>query len=117
MGKIKGDTVILYEETQTGELPTGEPVMETTPVQVDNVLIGEPTTDEITTSVDLYGKVIRYMLGIPKGDTHDWEDKRVDWTDAYGKTHRLQTFGFEITGIEGNIPLGWHKKVRCAEYE
>lgn len=117
MGKIKGDKVILYVETQTGELPTGEPVMETVPVQVDNVLIGEPTTDEITTSVDMYGKVIRYMLGIPKGDTHDWTNKRVDWTDAEGITHKLQTFGFEIMGIEENIPLEWHKKVRCAIYE
>lgn len=117
MGKIKGDTVILYEETQTGTLPTGEPIMKITPVTVENVLIGEPTTDEITTSVDLYGKVIRYMLGIPKGDTHDWTNKRVDWTDANGKTYKLQTFGFEIMGIEANIPLAWHKKVRCASYE
>lgn len=115
MGKIKGDTVILYVETQTGELPTGEPVVESVQVQVENVLVGEPTTDEITTSVDMYGKVIRYMLGIPKGDTHDWMDKRVDWTDAYGTLHKLTTIGYPITGIEANIPLAWHKKVRCYE--
>lgn len=117
MGKIKGDTVILYEETQTGTLPTGEPIVETTPVAVENVLVGEPTTDDITSSTQLYGKVIRYMLGIPKGDTHDWKDKRVDWTDANGETHRLKTFGFPITGIEANIPMSWHKKVRCEAYE
>lgn len=113
--KIKGVTVTLYEETQTGTLPTGEPIMETTAVEVDNVLVGEPTTEEILTSVDLFGKEIRYMLGIPKGDTHDWMDKRVDWTDAYGTLHKLTTIGYPITGIEANIPLAWHKKVRCYE--
>ena len=114
---IQGITVLLYEQTQTGVDGFGAPVYEETPVPVDNVLVGEPTTDELLTSVNLYGKQIRYMLAIPKGDTHDWTDKRVEWTDAYG-THAVKTFGFPITGIEANIPpsIPWHMKVRCEAY-
>lgn len=113
---IRGITVTLYEQTQTGVDSFNAPVYEDSPVSVKNVLIGEPSTEDITTATDLYGKRIRYMLGIPKGDTHDWKDKRVEWTDAYGRTVRVQTFGFPITGIEANIPGPWHMKVRCAAY-
>ena len=112
---IKGMTVTLYEQTQTGLDPFGVPVYTETPVQVENVLVGEPSTDDITTSTQLYGKVIRYMLGIPKGDTHDWTDKKVEWTDSYG-THTVKTFGFPITGVEANVPGPWHMKVRCEAY-
>lgn len=116
MGRIQGHTVTLYEQTQTGSDPFGAPIYEETAVEVENVLIGEPTTDDITTSTQVYGKVIRYMLGIPKGDSHDWQDKKVSWVDAYGRTYTVKTFGFPITGIEANIPGPWHMKVRCEEY-
>ena len=118
MARLKGITVTLYEETITGYDRFGNPVTEESAVTVDNVLVGEPSTDDITTSVSLYGKQISYMLAIPKGDTHNWVDKRVDWTDAYGITHSVKTFGYPITGIESNIPsqLPWHMKVRCEAY-
>ena len=112
-----GQTVILYETTEVGTDGFGMPIYEETPVTVDNVLVGEPSTDDITNSTALYGKQILYMLGIPKGDTHDWKDKKVEWTDAYGDTHTCLTFGFPITGVEANIPTPWHKKVRCEAYE
>ena len=118
MARLQGISVILYETVQTGTNKFGAPIYEEVPVQVDNVLIGEPSTEDITTSTALYGKTIKYMLGIPKGDTHDWKDKRVSWTDAYGITHTVMTFGFPITGIEANIPaqIPWHMKVRCEAY-
>lgn len=118
MAKLKGITIILYEETITGYDDFGAPVVETQAVTVDNVLIGEPSTDDITTSVSMYGKQISYMMAIPKGDNHDWVDKVVEWTDAYGITHKVKTFGFPITGIEANIPsqLPWHMKMRCEAY-
>ena len=112
---MRGITVTLYSETQTGTDALNRPVYTETAVNVDNVLIGEPTTDDITSSTALYGKQITYMLGIPKGDTHDWKDKKVSWTDSYG-THTVRTFGFPITGIESNIPGKWHMKVRCEAY-
>ncbi len=118
MARISGISVILFEEIQIGEDNFGDPIYEENPVEVENVLVAEPTSDDITASTQLYGKVIRYILGIPKGDTHDWTNKKVSWTDAYGVTHTVKTFGFPITGIEENIPsqLPWHVKVRCEEY-
>lgn len=115
-GAASGEEALPSEETVQEEDGFGVPVKRFQAVEVDNVLIGEPTTDDITTSTALYGKSIRYMLGIPKGDTHDWMDKKVTWTDAYGITHTCRTFGFPITGVEANIPGPWHMKVRCEEY-
>lgn len=119
MARLSGTKVILYDEVQIGSNRLGEPIYKEEPVEVENVLIGEPSTDDITTSTELYGKSIRYMLGIPKGDTHNWKDKKVSWTDAYGITHTVKTFGFPMTGIEQNIPpqIPWHMKVRCEDYE
>ena len=113
---MRGITVTLYERMQSGTDAFNAPVYTETPVQVENVLVGQPETDDITASIELYGKQIRYMLGIPKGDTHDWKDKKVEWTDSYG-THTVMTFGFPITGIEANVPTPWHMKVRCEAYE
>lgn len=112
---MRGITVTLYTTVQDGTDALNRPIYKETAVNVDNVLIGEPTTDDITSSTALYGKQITYMLGIPKGDTHDWKDKKVSWTDSYG-THTVRTFGFPITGIEANIPGKWHMKVRCEAY-
>jgi len=114
---MRGVTVTLYEGTKTGvDGFNADVVSFDTGVQVENVLVGEPSTDDITSSTEMYGKKLECMLGIPKGDTHDWQDKVVEWVDAYGTTHRLKTFGFPITGIEANIPTKWHKKVRCEKY-
>ena len=114
---MRGMSVTLYARTQTGTDDFGAPVYSESAVSVDNVLVGEPTTDDVTASTDIYGKRIAFMLGIPKGDTHDWKDRRVEWTDAYGVTHRCRTFGFPITGVEALIPGPWHMKVRCEEIE
>ena len=118
MARLQGTTVTLYSEVQTGTDPMGAPIYELEPVEVENVLVGEPSTDDITSATQMFGKEIKYMLGIPKGDTHDWKDKKVSWTDAYGVTHTVMTFGFPITGIEANLPpqIPWHMKVRCEAY-
>ena len=115
---MRGLTVTLYEteEIQGGADAFGVPTYKETAVTVDNVLVGEPSTDDIAISTNLYQKQIHYMLGIPKGDTHDWIDKKVEWTDAYGNTIQCKTFGFPITGVEANIPGPWHMKVRCERY-
>ena len=109
---MKGVSVVLYERVQTGTDAFNDPVYAPTPVTVENVLVGQPTTDEITSSIDLYGTKIEYMLGIPKGDAHDWEDTTVE---IFGKPY--QTFGATIQGIEENIPTPWHKKVRVCRRE
>lgn len=114
---MRGLTVTLYTRTRTGTDAFGAPIYRETPETVKNVLVGEPSTDDIKTATDLYGKKITYMLGIPKGDMHDWKEARVEWTDAYGAIHRARTFGIPITGVEELVPGPWHMKVRCEAIE
>ena len=109
---MKGVPVILHVKTQTGVDALNNPVFSNETVTVENVLIGEPDTTDITSSNELYGKRIAYMLGIPKGDTHNWEDTEVEF---FGWKYR--TFGKTIEGIEENIPTPWHKKVRVELFE
>lgn len=113
---IRGTTVTLYNTVVTGYDPFGAPICTEEKITVKNVLVGEPSTDDVTNSTNLYGRTISYMLGIPKGDKNDWTNKKVEWTDAYGTTHVVMTFGEPITGIEANVPTKWHKKVRCESY-
>lgn len=113
---MRGQKVTLYEKTQVGENEFREPVFEETPVEVENVLIGQPTTDDIISSSNLYGKRLEFILGIPKGDTHDWTDRKISWVNAYGETITVRSFGFPMTGIEELIPTPWHKKVRVEAY-
>ncbi|MBR3272596.1 MAG: hypothetical protein IKF98_01640 [Clostridia bacterium] len=109
---MTGITVVLYERTLAGYDALNDPIYAQTAVPVANVLVGQPTTDEVTSSIDLYGKKVEYMLGLPKGDTHNWEDTVVE---IWGKPYR--TFGATIQGIEANIPTPWHRKVRVCRYE
>ena len=102
-----GVSVILHIKTQTGVDAFNNPVYADSTETVENVLIGQPTTEEIDSTLSLYGKKIDYMLGIPKGDAHNWEDTIVEfWGNRY------RTFGMTIQGIEANIPTPWHKKIR-----
>ena len=114
---MRGITVTLTIKTKTSTDAFGAPVYTETTKRVDNVLVGEPSTDDITPSTDLFGKRIDYMLGIPKGNTDNWQDTKVEWTDAYGRVIRCETFGFPVTGVEALIPTPWHMKVRCHRIE
>lgn len=109
---LKGTDIILYEKVQTGEDSFHEPVFTETPVTVHNVLIGEPSAEEITTELQLTGRRLAYTLALPKGDTHDWNDVRVEF---FGQSWR--TCGGVTQGIEALIPLRWNKKVQVAKYE
>lgn len=108
MTLIKGTTVTLYEKTATGADAFGVPTYSTTPVAVDNVLVGQPSAEELTSELNLTGRRIAYVLGIPKGDAHQWENRLVSF---FGET--FQTFGAIEQGIEENVPGPWHKKIKC----
>lgn len=111
MGLIKGATVRLYEPTQTGIDPFKQPIIEETPVDVDNVLICPAGTDDLVGENQLHGKRAEYELCIPKGDTHDWQDKRVEF---FGQMWR--TFGFPQQWIDDNVPLAWNRRVKVERY-
>ena len=108
---IHGRTIRLYCKTQTGTDALGAPVYSETPVDVQNVLIGEPTADDVVSSLQLYGKRIAYTLGIPKGDTHDWENVTVEF---FGQ--KFRTYGGVVQGIDELVPLCWNKKVKVERY-
>ena len=74
-------------------------------------LVGQPTTDEVTSTIALYGKTIAYSVGIPKGDTHDWTDAEVV---IFGDRYR--TIGYPQTGIQANIPLRWGQTIKVERY-
>ena len=79
MGRLSGRTVILYDKRQTGVDGFNRPIYEDVPITVDNVLIGIPSAQEVIDALNLTGKRAAYTLGIPKGDTHTWTDRKVEF--------------------------------------
>lgn len=102
----------LYERTQTGVDAFNAPVYKETPVTVENVLVTPVSAEAVVSDLQLYGKRIAYTLGIPKGDTHDWEDATVEF---FGR--KFRTYGGVTQGIEDMIPLAWNKKVKVERYD
>lgn len=109
---MKGITVILYERVKTGEDPFGDPIYEEQATEVPNVLVAPASSEDIAEQLQLYGKHAVYTLAIPKGDTHDWKDKKIHF---FGQDFRA--FGFPLEGIDSLIPLSWNKKVQVERYE
>lgn len=109
--KIKGITVTLIKNQKTGEDSFGAPIYSTEKIEVSNVLVSPSSSDDIVNATSLYSKKAVYTLGIPKGDTNDWEDTIVEF---FG--HKWRTFGFVQMGIEELIPLDWNKKVMVERY-
>ena len=109
---FKGITVTLYEKTSAGEDGFGREEFEETPVEVGNVLIDQPSSDDVINEINLSGKRIEYLLRLPKGDEHDWTDSKVSF---FGKDFR--TIG-EAYGLqEENVPGKWNKTVKVIAYE
>ena len=109
---MRGVTITLYNKVQTGVDAFNRPVYEDVATMVDNVLIGEPTTEDVINELNLTGKHLAYTLAIPKGDTHEWNDRKVEF---FGEVFR--TYGEPTQGIEHLIPLSWNKKVKVERYE
>lgn len=108
---MKGISIRLYNKVQTGIDEFNKPIYEEVPETVDNVLIGEPTTEQIVDELNFSGKRLAYTLAIPKGDSHEWRDRKVEF---FGEVFR--TFGMPTQGIDHLIPLSWNKKVKVERY-
>lgn len=109
---IKGIPIELTVRTKIGEDDLNAPVYKESVVIVDNVLVGEPSSEDVIDELSLSGKHIAYVLGIPKNDEHNWTDTTVRF---WGETFR--TIGIPTQGIEDMIPLSWNKKVKVERYE
>ena len=116
MGRLKGRTVILYDKVETGIDPFGRSVYEDVPIEVENVLIGNPTPQEVIDTLNLTGKRAAYTLGIPKGDLHTWTDRRVELPADF-PAGKYRTIGPPAVGQEELIPLAWGKNVQVERYE
>lgn len=111
MGRFAGRTVILYDKRQTGVDGFNRPVYDDVAITVDNVLIGEPTSEDVIDTLNLTGKHLAYTLAIPKGDTHTWTDRKVEF---FGQM--FHTIGEPTQGIDHLIPLDWNAKVKVERY-
>lgn len=112
MGRITGRSIILYDKVKAGVDDFNRPIYTETPVTVENVLIAEPSGQEVVDALNLTGKRAAYTLGIPKGDTHVWTDRKVEF---FGETFRV--IGKPVGGQEELIPLSWNKKAMVERYE
>lgn len=108
---MRGVSVTLHVKTQSSTDDFGAPVYTDSTVSVDNVLIGEPTSEQVLQDLNLHGKHLAYVLAIPKGDTHVWTDTEVEF---FGET--FKTYGEPTQGIDALIPLAWNKKVKVERY-
>lgn len=108
---LKGITVTLISKTAKGMDEFRRPVYEETEVEVENVLVGEPSAQEVLDTLNLTGRKAVYILAIPKGDKHIWEGQRVRFFDQ-----EWSVIGIPTKGIDSLIPLKWNMKVQVERY-
>lgn len=112
MAKLKGITVTLVDAVEVGRDPFNNPIYEEQEIEVEDVLVAPTSSDDVVNEMSLSGRKAVYTLAIPKGDTHDWEEKEVLF---FGK--RWKAFGIPLEGMDHLIPLRWNKKVMVERYE
>lgn len=76
-------------------------------ITISNVLVGEPSTEDLTDRASFFDIRTLYTLAIPKGDANDWVNGTVVF---YGKTWHV--VGEPTEGLDHLIPLQWNRKVR-----
>lgn len=108
---MKTTTVQLAVKTEGAPDPFGMPTETEQLIDVPGCLVGQPSTDDIAQTMEMYGKKIAYVVGVPKGDEHSWVD-----TDVIIWGERFRTIGYPETGIQGNIPLKWGQNVKVERY-
>lgn len=110
---MRGITVTIHPKVSDGVNSIGESKFDYgEDILVDNVLVAPASADEILEADNLYGKKAVYTLGIPKGDTNDWQDQ---WVSFFGLD--WQTFGIPLEGIDALVPTAWNKKVTVMRRE
>lgn len=108
---MKTITVQLAIKTEGAPNPFGKPTKTEELIDIPGCLVGQASSDDIAQTMEMYGKKIAYVVGVPKGDTHSWVD-----TDVIIWGERFRTIGYPETGIQGNIPLKWGQNVKVERY-
>ena len=114
-GRLHGITIKLHKRTQSGTDDFGRPTYTETPIDVQNVLVGQPSATEVLELQNLTGRRIMYWLGIPKGDTNSWENVKVTLPAPFSGDFR--TVSIPQTGIQDLIPLQWGQNIAVERYE
>lgn len=113
---MKGITIQLVNASKTDTDPFGAPIEGNETLEdINDVLVGGPSSDDVATAISLYDKKITYIIAIPKGDTHDWINREVILPKPF--EGRYRTVGIPMSGIEANIPLRWNSKVKLERIE
>ena len=111
MALLRGQTITLYNRTENGVDALNAPVYAETSEDVENILVCPASTDAVTEGLELWGKRAVYELLIPKGDSHQWEDREVSF---FGQ--RWRTFGIVLQYPENLTPGPWDRKVKVERY-
>lgn len=109
---IATETVTLLTKKENGVDDFNAPIYEDVAIEVPNVIVGSPTFEDQVSDLNLSGKHLAFILGIPKGDTHDWEDSEI-----IIRGQKFKSYGAVLEQTEANVPLRWNKQVRVERYE
>lgn len=109
---MRGITVTLWEKELVGKDDFNKPIYEETAVPVENVLVSPTSASENVDVMNLYGRMAVYTLAIPKGDDHEWENRKVTF---FGEDWKV--FGIPQKGIDALVPTAWNMKVTVERYE
>jgi len=109
---IKGSTIKLYELVAAGLDDFNRVIYNEVETEVSNVIIQPASNDDIVSESEVNGKHVAYILHIPKGDTHNWDDATVEF---YGC--KWKTFGSAMIYDVNLTPLEWNKQVKVERYE
>ena len=104
---IHGIPIKLYNKTQIGTDELNRPIYRETAETVENVIIEPMSDQEVADAMDLTGRKAVYRLCLPKGDSHDWIDRKVEFFGAV-----WHTIGEPMVWQEDLVPLCWNKKVK-----
>lgn len=110
---MKGITVTLYEQIESGVDALNHPVYTERPVRVENVLVAPVGASEVLEIYSLTGRRAEYQLGVPKGDMHNWKAGSKVWFF----NHAWRIIAMPEEGIDHLIPLSWNAKIRVESYE
>lgn len=109
---IKGEKIFIVDKIKIGTDPFGGDIYEEREIPVENVLVGSPSTEGIATELNLRGKRIAFILGIPKDDDNNWKDKIVIIRGT-----KFKTYGYPLTQTTENVPGIWNTQVKVETYE
>lgn len=109
---IKGIPVVLYEHVQTGIDEFNRAIMQEVATTIENVLVTPANSTDVIDTTNLSEDKTVYNLCIPKGDSHNWRNAKVEFFGS-----KWRTVGDSYEYIESLVPLDWNRKVTVERYE